>query len=332
MSGVSRHISKKSDSSSRGKAFPAVFSVPLRLLLRSWSHYPKAPGYLNHIVERWGSRLATHPLECRLSNGMKVNCDLGDHIQRQIYFRGAYEAVEAYLFIKLLMRGMTVIDAGANVGQYSLIASTRVGNEGQVHAFEPVPSNFDRLVTNVRINEVGSTVRTIMKALWYRNERVTLTLPTEFAENKGAYRVGYRGAAAESVSSTAVRLDDYVQANNLTRVDVIKMDIEGAELFALQGAEGVLSQWHPIILVEINSIACRSFGYDSGTIGEFLKRFGYRGWVIGVSPETSRCVSSIAGVFGANAIFHTDVLPDCVTAGWSYKSALRYHARRMTRD
>src|SRR5438445_13396629 len=109
------------------RPLPALLRPPIRFLLRAVSRYPKAPGYLYQIVERCGARLAVQPLECQLFNGMKMTCDLADQIQRQIYFVGAYEPIEVYLLRYLLRPGMVVIDAGANVGQHTLIAAGEVG-------------------------------------------------------------------------------------------------------------------------------------------------------------------------------------------------------------
>src|SRR5690348_6538247 len=73
------------------RPLPGVLRPIIRFRLRMWSRFPKAPGYLYQVVERWGARLAVKPLECRLFNGMTMRCDLRDHIQRQIYFSGAFE-------------------------------------------------------------------------------------------------------------------------------------------------------------------------------------------------------------------------------------------------
>ena len=90
---------------------------------------------------RCGPRLAeTEFQRAVLPNGCSMHCDLRQHVDRHIYYLGAYEPVESYLFTRLLQPGMTVIDAGANIGQYTLLAATAVGSRGTVHCFEPVPA------------------------------------------------------------------------------------------------------------------------------------------------------------------------------------------------
>ncbi len=306
------------------RPLPALLRLAIRSLLRTWSRFPKAPGYLYRIVERWGSRLGVEPLQCRLFNGMKMRCDLGDQIQRQIYFFGAYEPIEVYLLTHLLRPGMVVIDAGANVGQHTLIAAAQVGRDGEVHAFEPVPRNFQRLAAHLLENRLATTVRANMIALWHRGETVRLNLGPG-AANDGGWAIGTPSEAVDTVTSQGVRLDDYAVEHKLNRVDFIKMDIEGAEWFALQGATAVVARWRPMMLVEINRPACRALGYEPERIWESLKPYGYLIWAVGQSPAGCRSLSSLDSVELANVIFHTDRLPDNVISGWSYKSVLRFH-------
>jgi FkbM family methyltransferase len=256
-----------------------------------------------------------------------MSCDVRDHIQRQIYFFGAYEPIEAYLFELLMQPGMVVIDAGANVGQYALIAAMEVGHGGEVHAFEPVPSTFQRLAAHVVENELAARVRVNMTALWHRVENLTLHLRSEMVGNAGAYTIATPSKAVDTVTSVGVRLDDYVAEQGLQRVDFIKMDIEGAEWFALRGATAVISRWRPTMLVEINRELCRELGYEPERIWQLLKPHGYVMWAVGGSPDTCRSLSSLDGVDRANVIFHTAPLPDAVTRGWSLKSVLRFHRR-----
>ena len=304
---------------------PAVLRAVIRLVLRTWSRFPKAPGYLYQIVERWGARLAVHPLECRLFNGTRMRCDLQDHIQRQIYFSGAFEPIELYLVRQLLQPGMVVIDAGVNVGEYTLVAALAVGSQGEVHAFEPVPKNYVRLADHVLENRLEGTVRTNRLALWHRCETVRLHLWSDEIGNDGGYMIGIPSETVDTVTSPAVTLDDYVIEKKLHRVDFIKMDVEGAEWYALRGATAVVARWRPTMLLEINRLKCRALGYEPERILEFLQQYGYLLWAVGQSPDACRLLSSLDGVDSANVIVHTGDLPDGVTAGWSYKSVLRFH-------
>jgi FkbM family methyltransferase len=287
---------------------------------------------LYHIVEEWGERLATKPLLGYLANGATMRCDLGDSMQRQIYFLGAYEPIETYLFPLLLRPGMVVVDAGAHIGQYTLLAALEVGALGAVHAFEPVPKNFDQLTFHIRENRLPSIVHANMLALWQETGTLQLTLSAEQPRNPGAYTAGLSSSSVDSVTCKAVSLDSYVSENHIARVDVIKMDIEGAEWFALKGAREVLERWHPTILMELSRPTCSGLGYQPERVLDFMKSFGYQMWVIGTSPSECRHMLTPPAVDFANVIFHTDPLPDAIVAGWSLRSVRAANARRVRRQ
>jgi hypothetical protein len=166
-----------------------------------------------------------------------------------------------------------------------------------------------------------------MMALWHETNTLGLNLGSDMLGNNGAYTIGTVSETIDTVTSRGVRLDDYAAEKELTRLDFIKMDIEGAELFALIGARSILARWRPMMLVEINRDACGRLGYQPEQIWELLKPYGYIMWIVGQSPNTCRSITNLSGVDRANIIFHTDELPDNVTKGWSLKSVLRYHSR-----
>jgi FkbM family methyltransferase len=209
--------------------FPALW------LLRCWAKTCRAPGYLYYVVDRWGARFGTKPLYSRIPGGCRLSCDLTDEVQRQIYFFGVYEPIHAYLFYQLLQPNMVVIDAGANVGQYTLLAATKVGRTGAVHSFEPVDTNFRRLSRHVAENEICNAILN-RAALWNTDSRVKLGMPEGISGNFGAYSIRAQRSAA-AVEAPAVQLDMYVEKMGLTRVDLIKMDIEGAEPYAIEGGQ-----------------------------------------------------------------------------------------------
>src|SRR5271163_2103599 len=74
----------------------------VRSTLRAWARTCRAPGYLYQIVDRWGGACATWPVSTRLPGGSSITCNLTDHVQRQIFFFGAYEPIDSYLFWLLL--------------------------------------------------------------------------------------------------------------------------------------------------------------------------------------------------------------------------------------
>src|SRR5262249_27923513 len=90
---------------------------------------------------------ACEPQIGRLPGGAAIRLDLGEHVQRYIYFFGVYEKDTVDWFRSNLRSGMVVLDIGANVGQYTLIAARDVGPNGRVHAFEPNPISYQTLTS-----------------------------------------------------------------------------------------------------------------------------------------------------------------------------------------
>lgn len=290
----------------------------------AWGRWGRAPGYRYQFLDRYGAKLAAKVLlPARLPNGAQMLCDLRDHVQRQIWFNGAYEPVEAYLFSQLLQPGMTVLDVGANVGQYTLLASTAVGPTGRVHSFEPVPATFARLRQHVELNQL-TNVTLNQAALWMEETTLDLGLAEDQADNVGSYSIGDSGVDQGKIAALAIRLRDYAQDHDLDRLDLVKMDIEGAELFALHGGRPLFDRFHPVILLEVNRAALRKLDTEPETLWRFIEDLGYRAWRIGYSPETSEPIDNFDGVDQANVLLHTKPLPSTLTGGWDYRQVMHW--------
>ena len=155
-------------------------------------------------------------------------------------YRPLYAAYKAYadraereLLMQVLFPGAVVVDAGANVGIYSQFLSRCVGATGVVHSFEPSPENFERLrsatqrLPNVRLSQ---------SAVGERSDNSELYLSDKLNVDHRAYMAS--GDSRRTIPIEMVALDDYFKPGE--RVDLIKMDTQGYELHALQGATRVL--------------------------------------------------------------------------------------------
>jgi FkbM family methyltransferase len=142
---------------------------------------------------------------------------------------GAYEPEETRLFRSKCRAGDTVIDVGANVGWYTIIASKLLGKNGRVIAFEPDPENFALLKRNVLANGCDNVILE-QKAL--SNASGTLTLYLD-ESNKGKHSTVFDSKWV-GIKVEALRLDDYLE-NRFKKVDFVKIDVEGAEPMVLEG-------------------------------------------------------------------------------------------------
>jgi FkbM family methyltransferase len=153
---------------------------------------------------------------------------------------GIYERDKQDAMIRLIRPGMTVVDAGAHAGFYSLLMSRLVGPRGRVFAFEPFPDNARNLIKHVKIN--GLTNVTIVPAgLWRRNG----LMPFAAGEHTSMGRVGERGG---SLAVPVYALDELVKSF-MPPPNLVKVDVEGAEANVLHGARGLMSRRPPVWLI-----------------------------------------------------------------------------------
>ena len=163
-----------------------------------------------------------------------------------------YEAGTTRLFQVLLKRGMTAVDVGAHIGYYTVLASRLVGEEGRVYAFEPDPNTFAILIENIKTKALPN-VLPIQKAIADRIGDATLYLGKERIDR--VYDSGWNSlykseeTGADNIEIPVTTLDEFFAANGWPRVDLIKMDIQGAELAALEGARGLLSRSRGLKLI-----------------------------------------------------------------------------------
>jgi FkbM family methyltransferase len=157
-----------------------------------------------------------------------------------------HEPESTRAFWDAITPGMLVVDGGANMGGYSLLASRRAGAEGRIFAFEPDPDNFARL-----LKQIGhlTNVQPVRKAIAAASGESMLFLDSFHAGHTLVDgRVGEHG-----ISVGITSLDDFVRDYALPGLDVVKLDIEGAELLAIDGMESILrSERRPVILCEVH--------------------------------------------------------------------------------
>jgi FkbM family methyltransferase len=153
---------------------------------------------------------------------------------------GSYEFAKQRLFSKAVAPGDVVFDVGANVGFYTLLAAIRAGSAGRVYAFEPLPRNLEFLRRNLALNRIGNV--TVLEA-------AVATLPGVVTFDVGGGPCLGRVDAAGTLAVRAVGIDALVSSEALPPPSVIKMDIEGGEVAALEGARNTLALHQPRIFL-----------------------------------------------------------------------------------
>jgi FkbM family methyltransferase len=193
---------------------------------------------------------------------------------------GIFEPGTVRLIKKLLGEGMTFVDLGAHRGYYTLLASKLVGRTGRVFAFEPAPFNYSLLMINVKGRE---NVRLVQKAVSDKSGLAKFYLSPDASVTHSLYR--HRGNWQE-VEVEVTSLDDFFQDKDC-RVDLIKMDIEGAELSALEGMKSVIQENENLkIITEFQPVALESSSRPPRMLLETLVENGYSLYVINDDTES----------------------------------------------
>lgn len=185
---------------------------------------------------------------------------------------GIYEPLVTELFKREIKKGDVVLDIGAHIGYYTLLAAKLVGEKGKVFAFEPDPTNFGLLKRNVKTNGYKNVIL-VQKAISNKTEKIKLYLSKD---NLGDHRIYNSHDGRQSIEIEAIRLDDYFK-NHEEGVDFIKMDIQGAEGSAIQGMPLILQGSKNVkIVMEFWPMGLRRSSIKPEECLESLVRCGFK--------------------------------------------------------
>lgn len=190
-----------------------------------------------------------------------------DWISNQVFWRGwdAYEAETTPLYFDLARRSRVTVDVGANVGYHTLLAA-HANPAGRVVAFEPHPDLFRRLRRNVELNAV-TNVQCHDVAAGDRTGEAVLRSPTSDLPITSSLTTVPGAAYTTTRTVKVVELDDILRE---TGVDLLKIDVEGAEPMVLGGMRGTLDRHRPAIVCEVISYAG-----TAEALHDLLDPFGY---------------------------------------------------------
>jgi len=211
---------------------------------------------------------------------IRLELRLDEHMGSQIFWFGSYSVEILRVLDRLLAPGMVVVDAGANIGEVSLFAAKRVQPGGHVFSFEPVPELATRLRHHVELNGFA-VVEVFERGLADREGKANIYTPgTPFRDgtvNDGMSTL-YAGADHHTLAGSVLltTLDAFAHERGLNRIDLLKVDVEGAELPVLRGAREVLAVHRPWVIVEVQQETSEAAGYRQGDILTYLGDFGYR--------------------------------------------------------
>lgn len=240
-----------------------------------------------------------HTFTARLPYGGRMALGLDPLRQSFLpYWIGKYENQVIRVFCDALGKLQphdAVIDVGANIGFYSVIAAGALQNaRNSIHAFEPNPRIFAELERNLARNHFTNT-RAHCQAVGDVVSEMTLYVQENAITYSSLRRT--QDFLTNEIRVPVTTLDSYAQQENL-KIGLLKMDVEGAELLALRGAREVLQRDHPTLLYEEFPRGYREFGYTTGDVRAFLHELGYRLFAI---REDTRAKNFLQPLDGAAA-------------------------------
>lgn len=211
-------------------------------------------------------------------DNLLINIDTSSFIEWEILFKGHYETYLVQLYKRILRPGMVVIDVGANVGCHTLIFSDMVTAIGHVIAVEPNPEVAQRLMENCQLNRIQNVRVFCVACARYAQSSGSLVVSSTSV--KTAHLLPATGSHSEvgPVRNLCVgvsTLDDVFAQSGLSRLDLVKIDVDGGEYDVLLGGENTFVKHHPHILFEYSPANYSGSGVDLGMVQQFLKRWGY---------------------------------------------------------
>jgi FkbM family methyltransferase len=239
-----------------------------------------------------------------------------------------YEPEVAAILMRTLKPGDTVLDVGANVGFFSVLAGALIGEEGRVFCFEPDPENSFRLQENLLLNRLG-TAEVINAPVSNQLGQVEFYLNKD---NKGGNALWNPGLfpgndqsliAPEAISMQATTLDHVAEQHDLQKIKLIKIDTEGSEQLVLEGAEQILAGARvPFIIAELHEFGLAQNGHTQASLRCLMKSRGYDTFALskdGAMPILIPENTTLTSDYYLNILFST---PDVISEYWSvYKPA-----------
>jgi FkbM family methyltransferase len=201
-------------------------------------------------------------------------------VAADIWSGGLPDEQELKFVLEVLREGMTFFDVGANVGLFTLPTAKKVGN-GKIFSFEPCARTHERLLNNVKLNDLRNV--SVMRAALGDVEGQAV-LHVNRKGKDGLNTLGtptheYADVVGEEIVQTT-KLDAFVRHFEISRVDVMKVDVEGGELLVFRGGAGLLGRADaPLILYESGFLS-KGFGYHPVESMWLLQKHGYTMFVI----------------------------------------------------
>ena len=224
-----------------------------------------------HSSIRQGKKIIVKEID----NNMRINCYTDSHLCRNI-FTNTFEETELVFLKRFLRKGDVFVDIGANIGLYSILASSYVGKNGSVISFEPAPNTYKRLIRNIELNCI-SNITAQKIAISDSSDTLDLIISKDGYDAWNSLAKPAQGSVFENVRVRCNTIDEIIKINSkFSTAKLIKIDIEGWELRALKGGERFLKNENsPTIVIEFTEQNATNAGTNCKELYKYLNYLGY---------------------------------------------------------
>lgn len=246
---------------------------------------PLPPALKWHLARYISGRLESPDsprVKATMREGFRMLLDLGESYERTMYYSGLYNPWLTRIFRQVLRAGDTVVDGGANIGYFTLLARTCVGSPGNVHAFEPIPTTYQALLDNLAANAFTNIHPNLM-ALGRDERELQFDLPADAQTGRplGRLATAVVHKSDVQVSARSTTLDAYAQSAGIEHVRLVKLDVEGSEVAAIEGMRRLLSARHiDYLICELNTYLFDASGIRRSAMRDILGEFGYAAYYL----------------------------------------------------
>jgi FkbM family methyltransferase len=191
------------------------------------------------------------------------------------YFPQNYEQENFEFLASVNTPGAVVIDIGAHIGLFSVIASKIIGDAGKVYAFEPSPTTYSFLQQTISLNMAENRIETFQKAVSSKVGITKFYISEDVIDNSNSLVSYQDDRKLKGIDITLTTVDAFVEEKKISQVGFIKIDVEGAEYDTLRGAENTFKTLRPYCMVGIHPVAIKAKGDSLEDIFNFIKQCNY---------------------------------------------------------
>jgi FkbM family methyltransferase len=234
----------------------------------------KGTGLLSRMIIKITPK-PKHAMKLKTIYGFSLGIDpvKDKGVELNLFYTGTYEKGTLHIIGKILNEGDVFVDIGANIGLMSIFASYKVGEKGQVIAFEPNPSTNKILKENIALNNITNIK---VESFALSNEKKKGKIYENIDLNRGSASLIKLTDSTAGHDINEITVYEYFQ--NFANIDLIKIDVEGYELKVMEGAKKYIEnvEFPPMLIVEFSSMRENSFGKETEQLASYIKALGYK--------------------------------------------------------